>query len=299
MTPLARRHLAQAALSKSLELRAQLKVGTRMPIDIYEACAALGISVRSVGINMEGMYVRNPPQILVSALRPYQRRAFTCAHELGHHVFGHGSTIDELVEEASGRPRYDPKEVLAQLFAGHLLLPVLGVRRAFASRGWDARSASPAELLAIACSFGVSFEALVTHLASSLEMLPQHRTDKLRHVSLRRVRESLTGTVSTAPLVVVDQLWSLPTVDIEVGTDILLPTRARVAGAAPVLELINRVDQRPVYRAASPGTCTANFPVQDRGCTLPIRVTRHQYVGLSQYRFLENQEDWGDEDKES
>ncbi len=301
MTPGARRQLAQAALAKSLDVRSchDLRVDTRVPIDIYEVCAALGISIRSVGINMEGMYVRNPPQILVSALRPYPRRTFTCAHELGHHVFGHGSTIDELVEGAGSNRRPDAKEILVQLFAGHLLLPVLGVRSAFASRGWDAKSASPAELLTIACSFGVSYEALVTHLASSLNMLPERRARELRRVPLPKVRETLTGTASSAPLLVVDQYWSLPTVDTEVGTDILLPTGSQVRGAAPVLELTGHAGQCPVFRASKPGSRTVDFLIQGQPSTLLLRVARYQYVGLSRYRFLEAQDDWDCEEEDT
>jgi len=222
---------------------------------------------------------------------------FTCAHELGHHVFGHGSTIDELVEEANDRRRMDSSELLVQLFAGHLLLPVLGVRRAFASRGWDARSASPADLLTIACSFGVSYEALVTHMASSLDMLSEQRARELRRVSLPKVREGLTGKASSAPLVIVDQLWSLPTVDVEVGTDILLPPDAQVAGATAVLELIGSVQQRPILRAKAPGVCTVEFPVHGERVTHPIRVSRHQYAGLSRYRFLEDLGDWDEEEE--
>ncbi len=281
----------------SLEVRArpELDLDTRIAVDIYDACDALGVSVRSVGINMEGMYVRDPPQILISALRPYPRRTFTCAHELGHHVFGHGSTIDQLVEEASDPRRLDPRELLVQLFAGHLLMPVLGMRRAFAQRGWDVRCAGPAQLLTIACSFGVSYQALVTHLVSSLEMLPEWRAGELRRVPLPRVREMLTGRASNDPLVVVDRHWLLPTVDTEVGTDILLPPGSRIAGGTRVLEPTNPVGQCPMFRAATPGVCTVEFPAEGQLSTRPVRVARHQYVGLSQYRFLEDQGDWDGE----
>src|SRR3546814_6969436 len=48
-----------------------------------------------------GMYQRAPPpRIHLSARRPLPRRAYNCAHELGHHVFAHGSSIDELREDA-------------------------------------------------------------------------------------------------------------------------------------------------------------------------------------------------------
>jgi hypothetical protein len=55
----------------------------------------LGVTVRFNNINMEGMYQRGaPPRIHLSARRPLSRRTYNCAHELGHHVFGHGSSIE-------------------------------------------------------------------------------------------------------------------------------------------------------------------------------------------------------------
>jgi FixJ family two-component response regulator len=70
--------------------------------------------VRFNNINMEGVYRRGlPPRIHLSARRPLPRRAYNCAHELGHHVFGHGSSIDELREDAKAQPWEDPKEFLA------------------------------------------------------------------------------------------------------------------------------------------------------------------------------------------
>jgi len=52
---------------------------------------------------MEGMYYRgDPARIVIGARRPLSRRNFTCGHELGHHIFGHGSTKwgrDQLIAE--------------------------------------------------------------------------------------------------------------------------------------------------------------------------------------------------------
>jgi hypothetical protein len=57
--------------------------------------SAAGVTVRFNNINMEGMYQRGaPPRIHLSARRPLSRRTYNCAHELGHHVFGHGSSIE-------------------------------------------------------------------------------------------------------------------------------------------------------------------------------------------------------------
>lgn len=82
------------------------------------------------------MYQRGTPQrIHLSSLRPLARRAFNCAHELGHHLLGHGSSIDELRENQLVRPWDVPDEYSADTFAAYALMPTLGLRNAFAKRG--------------------------------------------------------------------------------------------------------------------------------------------------------------------
>jgi hypothetical protein len=68
------------------------------PADPYAAAESFRLRVTFSATSMEGFYFK-PANILVSSLRPVGRRAFTCAHELGHHWFGHGSTIDQLQED--------------------------------------------------------------------------------------------------------------------------------------------------------------------------------------------------------
>ena len=144
----------------------------------------------------------------------------------------------------------------------------------------------------------MSYQAFVTHLASSLNMLPAHRARELTRLPLPQVREILTGTRSTHHLVVVDQLWSLPTVDVEVGTDMLLPPDSAVLDADAPLDAVGRVGPSPLLRAIRPGTCEITYPTADQSATRQVRVARFQYVGLDQYRFLEGQDDWDDEDEE-
>ena len=95
------------------------RVRPAQPICIYRLCEVLGVTVRFNNINMEGMYQRSvPPRIHLSALRPLPRRTYNCAHELGHHVFGHGSSIDELREDAKQHPWEDEKEFPGRHFRG-------------------------------------------------------------------------------------------------------------------------------------------------------------------------------------
>ena len=102
---MSRTDLAKRALEKSLEIREEYGYDFRSPLCVYELADRARVTVRFVDdVSMEGVYASlAKPKILISSLRPAGRRAFTCAHELGHHFFGHGSTIDELKEDARVR----------------------------------------------------------------------------------------------------------------------------------------------------------------------------------------------------
>src|SRR6202043_3855502 len=162
-----RRSLAIQAMQTAAATRAEAGVGQAGPICIYGVCETLGVNVRFNYINMEGMYQRGAqPRIHLSARRPLPRRAFNCAHELAHHVFHHGTSIDELREDAKAKPWEDPKEFLADTFAGFMLMPTIGLRRAFSVRGWTPETATPAQIFTIACEFGVGYATLLTQLSA-------------------------------------------------------------------------------------------------------------------------------------
>jgi Zn-dependent peptidase ImmA (M78 family) len=283
-----RRTLAQRAMLEAINIRSGAKLSHDGPLDVYDLSQKLCLRVRFVGVSMEGMYKRGrPPRILLSALRPQLRRVYTCAHEIGHHVFKHGSTIDELVEDQSKVGPLPPEEALAQSFAGFLLMPALAVRKAFTERGWRASEASPAQLLTVASAFGVGYTTLINHLAYALDMLPHGRATQLLKVPPSRIRRDLVGTALAPPLIVVDGHWELPTVDAEVGTHILLPPGTTVAGDL----LAYRADtpHGPLFEAIKPGIVRADR--QCSGWAAFVRICRFQYVGLSEYRHLEDDGD--------
>lgn len=213
-----RRALYQQAMQASIRARIEYNADLKRPICIYDLCKARGVTVRFNAINMEGMYDRIPqPRIHLSALRPLVRRTFNCAHELGHHEFGHGSTIDELREGANADRWKQPNEVLADAFAAFILMPTLGLREAFAQRRLTPERAKPAQFYAIACNFGVGFSTLVTHMALGIEeMTPFHRATLARHTP-RSIRTEFLGQPTAEPLVLVDERWNAPSLDVEEG----------------------------------------------------------------------------------
>ncbi len=132
--------LFKNALLKADQVRMKLRLNMFDPVNIFDVCTNLEIAVRFVDVSMEGMYVKSvdgaQSTILLSNQRPLPRRNYTCAHELGHHLFGHGTKLDILSEQIGQSDYYDDDELLVDSFAGALLMPVAGVEAAFTKRKW-------------------------------------------------------------------------------------------------------------------------------------------------------------------
>ncbi len=284
-----RRALATQAMQAAIATRAKAKLDQHGPICIYGLCETLGVTVRFNNINMEGMYQRGaPPRIHLSARRPLPRRAYNCAHELGHHIFGHGSSIDELREDAKDHPWEDPKEFLADTFAGFTLMPIIGLRRAFAARGWTPETATPAQMFTVACDFGVGYGTLLTHLAAGVNMISRARAAALQRVTPKALRADILGALDSRAL------------------DCRRPVIARGRLSTPRSRRCcssRRERKRPVtassierdladgrlFRAVRPGIVQAS--AEKGAWAVFVRVAPEAYVGLAQYRHLENDPD--------
>jgi Zn-dependent peptidase ImmA (M78 family) len=281
--------LVMKGMQASLAARTKAGLDLQSPACVYRLCEAHDVIVRFNDINMEGMYDRSPkPRIHVSVLRPLARRAFTCAHELGHHVFGHGSTIDEMrLDQASLAAARPPNEVMADAFAAFTMMPTLGLREAFAKRNLDPNRASALDLYAIACNFGVGQATLVNHLAYGIGMLRQDRRDELGRITPKMIRTQLLGEVVPEPLTMVDRFWNSSTLDTELGSLVLLPIGVVVDAAMLMPERETQAGSlfRPVRagitRVVIPGTSWATY----------VRIAPRQYVGLARFRHLEQMPD--------
>jgi Zn-dependent peptidase ImmA (M78 family) len=257
------------------------------PISVYDLCECLGVTVRFVNLNMEGMYEKGAaPRIYLASQRPLARRAFSCAHELGHHVFQHGSSIDELKDRAMPFSWQDPNEFLADTFAGHLLMPTLGLRRAFAARHWSATTLSPEQLYTIACDFGVGYNTLLTHLCIGASMISATQASHLRRTSPKNLRERMLGYQTDQPLIVTDNVRLSPTLDIEVGSKLLVPESCVAIGKG--IHLTESFGDKKVFQAVTPGI----FRIQCGDTWSAFaRVSRTNYEGLARYRHLEEVDD--------
>jgi len=278
------------ALETSLEVREKLGIDFRSPLPVFDVCQDMGLTVRFVSsISMEGIYVPSGlirPTIILSSLRPQARRAFTCAHELAHHLFNDGLTLDQILKDERRASR-TPQERRADSFAGHLLMPTLGIARAFSARGWDYTNASPEQYFVVACEFGVGYTTLITHMETAMRLLPTSHAERLRKIPLSRIRRNFLGYDTGRPLIVTDQRLNCATIDAEVGTLLLLPSGA-VAGSAG-LEPLDAGPSGSVFKLLRQGIYRATVP----GCewSILIRVSRKDYHGLARYRHLESEED--------
>ncbi len=280
--------LASIALERSLEVRDEFGYDYRSPLCPYELAERAGVRVRFVDdVSMEGVYAAlQQPTILISSLRPMTRRGYTCAHELGHHFFAHGSTVDELRDDA-GQARFQPNEFLAEAFAGFLLMPAQGIRRAFALRNLTPASATAESFYAVSSCFGVGYTTLIGHVAFSLKQLSRARASELTSLKLPQIRKSLLGYLTREPLAVVDQNHLSGTVDVEVGTLVLLPCGAESENGH--LRIEKEVPAGRLFRAHRAGLARVSVP--DREWGVIVRISRFQYSGLARYRHLEDDDD--------
>jgi Zn-dependent peptidase ImmA (M78 family)/predicted secreted protein len=138
--------------------------------------------------------------IVVNANHPVSLQRYTAAHEYGHHVLGHGFSLDEVrnVDGARGIDQAvdfdealaarseaevgDPlEEAAAQAFAGTFLMPIQVVNRLLVARGFDRDhpSLTPADVYDLSLELGASYEATVTQLAV-LDKIGWSETRRLR-----------------------------------------------------------------------------------------------------------------------
>ena len=277
--------LARQAMRQALMLRKAQHISPNRPVQIYDLVDALGLELRFLDVpSMEGLYYRsNPAAIVISSLRPNGRRAYTCAHELGHHVFGHGNRIDELTNRQPGPTTFNAEEYVADQFASAMLMPKAAVDWAFHIRGWDPAGATPEQIYTIAGWLGVGYETLVYHLGLSLRLFGRTHMVRLLRVSPKRIRASSMGFEAEQDLLIADIHWQDRSIDIEAGDLVALPASVSVEGSCT--EIVREDSDKTLVRGASPGC--GRVAIRGGVWSADIRVARHGYVGRNMFRHLE------------
>jgi hypothetical protein len=247
------------------------------------------IDVRFVDIpSMEGIYAAGTePKIILSCLRPQGRRNFTCAHEIGHHEFGHGQQFDEVVDHRSARRRIDPQEFSADCFAAYFLMPKVTVETGMSRRGFRYESITAWQAYAMSSWLGVGYQAFVNHLTYGLRVLGRMQTANLLKSTPLSIRSSLVGERLAENLHIVDGAWSGRPVDCEVGDYLLLPSGTLIEGV--IFAATRKVEAGDLVQVTQPGVgrVSQGWPLW----AVFVRVSRKDYIGRSKYRFEEEVEE--------
>lgn len=282
--------LYKKALTKADEIRAELGLNIFEPVNIFDACKHFEVSIRFVNINMEGMYVKqesgNHPTILLSNQRPFPRRYFTCAHELGHHIFKHGFKIDALSENEA-KSSNDADEFLVDCFAGSLLMPIAGIQAEFAKRNWIMVKSSPVEFFTVCSVFGTGYQTMITHCKTN-RLISQDKAFTLSKTKPATILRSIFSTdLSNSYFKIIDTQPKSALIDLEVSNYIILPCDILVEGDH--LKKIKETDLGTAYQTVKPGIVRV-YSIDGKFNSL-VRIQNSLYTGLAEYRHLENLKD--------
>jgi hypothetical protein len=280
--------LAREALREAARLRRHLGVGRCDPLCIYDVLEErLGIEVKFQAIpSMEGMYIKSPsPVILIGSERPPGRQAYTCAHELGHHVFGHGGKVDKCLGGEETPKLHDPQEWLADRFASDFLMPKHAVEKAFRVRGWYPESCQLLQVYTVAGQLGVGYETLVQQMWRSLRMLSASQATTCLRILPKQLRSSILGELASSHLLIVDLFWdSKVAADLQVGDHAILPRGTSIEQR--VVRTVGDHEMGVLVEAKTPGT--EHAVLNDGAWAVNVRVSRKSYVGRSLFRHLED-----------
>jgi hypothetical protein len=277
--------IATEAIAKALRARKRIGVLPYESVSALDAAEKLGVEVRFMDLaSMEGMYVAgSKPKIILSSLRPQGRRSFTCAHEIGHHEFGHGEQFDELTAEKSKKRKSDPAEFAADCFAGFFLMPKTAVENGLRKRGYEYATLNAVDAYKMACWLGVGYSSFLSHLHFGLNVIPESMLDDLSRHQPQDIREIVIGSSVPSELLIVDTHWLGRAIDCQVGDFLLLPKSTLVERA----ELFTVLDHPDgvLLQAKSVGIARASVK-SDRWAAF-MRISPAKYVGRSCYRFEE------------
>jgi Zn-dependent peptidase ImmA (M78 family) len=150
-------------------LHARLHTDLSGPVDIFRIVQELGIwlSSRPLG-NLFGFYLRQDDAlgICLNAGHPETLQRYTCAHELGHHLLGHASNLDDAADIDGTGGGTPAQERAAQVFAGNFLMPLGLVNRVLRRLDLYDRSLTAADVYQISRDLDVSYTAAVWRLRS-------------------------------------------------------------------------------------------------------------------------------------
>jgi hypothetical protein len=201
---------------------------------------------------------------------------------LGHWYFKHGTRIEDLTEQDKGSSD-DPDELLANQFAGNLLMPKWAMEQVIKSESVALEHISAIQMYATACQFGVGYETIISHLRYGLGFIQQNTSERLLQSSPKRIKQLLLGTSFPNHLVFVKRTWNTIPIDLEVGDGVFLDFPAKSEGS----DLVRKDSKMGTLLIATrPGISKVEACSDDWAAF--VRTSRKGFIGRSTFRHLED-----------
>lgn len=283
-----RKKLTLQASARAQNVLVKCSVETGSAVDPILIAENRGCEVRFMALpSLEGVYSPSPKAVIILGSQRYAgRRAFTCAHELGHHEFKHGARLEELKHDRSCKEK-DPDEFLADMFASLLLMSQGSVRKALKTRQIQPQKIEPMDIFRLASYFGVSYGAMIDHMTWTLKVLNTQQRKNLIQTKPKELKAQFGG-IPQSEVILVDEFWRDRAVDLEIG-DILVLYRGVDVKCGQSIIPNGAINGQPTYKAISKGYAQAFNSNKD--WAVNIRVTSKHYEGLAQFRFLDDPEE--------
>jgi len=164
-------------------------------IDVFRAIDRRGLWLMFRPLDgLLGAYLDHPSRaILINTQRPWSVRRYTAAHELGHHILGHQTSVDgaQMIARSPFRGGYDPQEVEADAFAIAFLVPLWFVAGVMRQRSWkSADMVNPANVYQLSLRAGASYEATCYALRNH-KVVDTATSNKLTQMQPKKIKEAL------------------------------------------------------------------------------------------------------------
>jgi hypothetical protein len=144
--------------------------------------------------------------VLLNSHRSVIDQRHSAAHELGHHVFGHGECVSEgsQVFEDSDPGAWPVREKEAEAFASWFLMPRVATRKVIAALGVEVIT-RPEEVYQVALHLGTSYRGTLRHLVS-LKLISSADASRWARLPRGKVRARAVGRAASSP---VNDIWIL------------------------------------------------------------------------------------------
>jgi Zn-dependent peptidase ImmA (M78 family) len=146
--------------------------------------------------------------VLINSNHPLARQRYTAGHEFGHHVFGHETSVDPLVEPLTRwgtTTRWPPHEKQAEAFAAWFLMPKKLIDTTLEQLELQKPGTSE-DVYALALRLGTSFEATALHLRN-LRLADQSQVKAWLDLRLADIKRELA--VGGPPESLRSDVWRL------------------------------------------------------------------------------------------